>query len=138
MTGVGFCEAEMMGAPVPVKERVDQWFAMRVLGCDRGEAHGAAMAHVGVGGIAGLRAHDLLEDEHVARLKIREACRGAWPRSRPAGRQQSGVAPGVERHLVVFGIRALASCIGSKTTTPASSAASSLPGQAGCDGMPGA
>ena len=67
--------------------------------------------------IAGLRAYHLLEDQHVAGLQVGKAaeqrCFGG------ALRQAAiGVAPGVELNLVVLGIE-LASCIGSKTSTPA-------------------
>ena len=47
--------------------------ALAVLRRDLGETHGAAMADVGVGEIAGLRPEDFFEDEDIAGLEIGEA-----------------------------------------------------------------
>ena len=77
--------------------------AERVLVADLREPHGAAMADVGVGRVAGLRPEHLLEDQHIAGLEVGIAAeqRGLGGALRQAA---VGVAPGVELHLVVLGV----------------------------------
>ena len=85
------------------EERIDQRGAEVVADADLGQAHGAAMADVGVGGVAGLRADHFLEDQHVAGLEVREAA-GERGLGGAGGQAAVGVAPGVEVDLVVFGV----------------------------------
>ena len=63
VTGVGCCEAEVIGTDAGAlrEKRIDQRLAPGVLRGDRGEPHGAAVADIGVGGNAGLRADNFLK-----------------------------------------------------------------------------
>jgi hypothetical protein len=66
------------------------------------EAVCAPMADVGVGGVAGLRAEDLLKDQHVASLKIGEGS-GERGFSRALRQAAVRVAPSIDLHGILFG-----------------------------------
>ena len=91
-----------MGLPLYVEERIDERRSGGGLRGDGGEANGASMAGVGVGGVAGLRANDLLKDQHVASLKIGEGS-GERGFGRALRQAAVGVAPRVDLHGILLG-----------------------------------